>query len=327
MPEVAEVRIIMDDVQRFLLNNILLEIQTLNDSFRDKRTKSLSQLDLPQKVIKVGTKGKFAYIQLANGESIGIGFGMSGNIRIEPTAEYLKIYNKNRGGKAETATSYLKHAMLRIKYEKEDGSSDHFYYHDVRRFGFWHHLSAQELKKKIDSFGPDVLQEQDVPAELIVQRFRRRNHCNICDALINKSDILSGIGNYIKAEILWDCYVYPLAQVKDLDDATLYALYKSACRVAYEGYMSGGASLYTFTGLNGDRSAYKQELKVYNRRIDPDGLAVTTMETPDKRTTHWVPTRQVVGDNRDNGNGDGKNGVRDKGNSGNGIITISWKHK
>lgn len=299
MPEVAEVRILMDSVEKFLSGNILTEIQYLKDSFRDKRTKKLEELDLPQQVIEVGTKGKFAFIRLANGTNIGIGFGMTGNIRIEPTEEYLEVYNKNRKaakGKTETAEQYLKHAMLRICYEKPNTQEKgHFYYHDLRSFGFWHKLSTKEIDNKIDGFGPDILQEQGLPIDSIIPRFRRRNNNNICDALINKSDILSGIGNYIKAEILYENRVNPLCKVSDLTDEILYELYRSACRVAQECYDHGGASLYTYTGMNGNQTEYKHELRVYNKKTDPLGNVIEKMGTPDKRTTHWVPSIQTVG--------------------------------
>ena len=105
--------------------------------------------------------------------------------------------------------------------------------------------------------------------------------------------LISGIGNYIKAEILYTCKVNPSLCVRDIPDEILYNIYLAARNIAADAYTDGGASLYTYTGLHGDKSAFKLKLQVYNCKRDPHGNIVETLQTPDKRTTHWVPTVQA----------------------------------
>src|SRR3989338_5291174 len=109
----------------------------------------------------------------------------------------------------------------------------YIYYHDVRRFGFWHVITTQELDKKLEELGPDILQQRELPIKDIVKRFRRYNNQNICIVLMN-GKTLSGIGNYIKSEILYRTRVAPLAQVSNISDAVLYQLYHEASSVALQ---------------------------------------------------------------------------------------------
>ena len=295
MPEAAEVRIIADNLTNFLKVSTLTGITSLNDSFYSKKTHNLHLIGYPLKIINVHTNGKFCWIELETGGTIGIGFGMSGNIRPEPTEEYLSLYNKNRSKNhvPETPVTFLKHAMLRIEYIDISGEKQNIYYHDIRRFGNWRYFgSYSEMEReKLSKLGADIL-SATVPPETVVRLFRKYNHKNVCQVLMDQR-VLSGPGNYIKSEILYECKVDPNCTVNSLSDDKLIELYRAANHIANAAYSSGGASLYTYTGMNGDQSDFKNTLKVYGRSTDPYGRKIEVIpenKSPDGRTTYWVPT-------------------------------------
>lgn len=295
MPEIAEVKLISDNISRLINGKKIISIEVLTAGY--KGIKGLSELTakLPLIVTNVRTKGKFSWLELNDGTAIGYGLGMSGNVRIEPTAEYLAEYN-HRQGTQETAAQYLKHAHLKIHYECPDGARQHFYYHDIRRFGRWEYLTKPQLISKLNKLGSDLIQETLSDAE-VVRLFRCNNHGNICKVLMDQHTI-AGVGAYIKSEILYSCKIHPLAVIKDIPDAEIIKLYKAAKNIAIRAYTAGGASLYTFTGMNGDKSDFKSELSVYGKNEDPVGNKVVRIpdnESPDKRTTHWVPVIQIIG--------------------------------
>jgi DNA-formamidopyrimidine glycosylase len=290
MPEAAESKLISDNVSRLIKGKKLLLIEIMTEGY--KGAKGLEDLNkaLPLIVTDVKTRGKFAWMELSNGAAVGYGLGMSGHIRLEPTTEYLVEYNRNRGTK-ETAETYLKHAHLRIDYE-----GGHFYYHDVRRFGRWEYLSKSALFKKLSKLGSDLIQE-DLSDTTVIKMFRHRNYANICKVLMDQ-DTIAGIGNYLKAEALYRARAYPLALVKELPDDTLVQIYRAAKDIAIRAYEAGGASLYTYTGIDGDKSEFKDELMVYGKMKDNLGNKVERLsdkESPDGRMTHWVPSVQVIG--------------------------------
>lgn len=164
----------------------------------------------------------------------------------------------------------------------------------MRNFAWIYYFNSAELKKKLSTIGPCILSDEPLDKHILAARWRRYDQKTICEALMEQK-LVSGIGNYIKAEILYRTEIYPLAKVKDLSDDNLWQLYCAARDLAADAYADGGASLYTYTGLHGDRSEFKTKLQVYNRSRDPHGLIVEQMSTPDGRTTHWVKSKQTIG--------------------------------
>lgn len=269
MPEGPEVRVMTDNIRMIMGDDpVLVSVEVIKDNFV-KRTSGFP-LALPQKVTSVQSKGKFTYIQLHNGMAIGITYGMTGNIRSDEDN---------------------KHNVIKFVC----GNAAVFYYHSTRHFGHVWGMSTEELSKKLSSLGHDILSSEALSVEDLVKIWRKKNNLNICRLLIEEQGLVAGIGNYIKSEILYRARVYPFCTASDLTDEVLYSLYVHARDIAAVAYIDGGASLYTYTGLNGERSPFKLKLQVYDRAVDPDGNPITRVETPDKRTTHWVPVIQKIG--------------------------------
>ena len=82
---------------------------------------------------------------------------------------------------------------------------------------------------------------------------------------------IAGIGNYLKAEIMYHSRSSVSSPIGEYTDEQLRRVYDECLRIPNEA---------TFG---------KYRLAVYNRRRDPLGHKVFKIKTPDKRTTHWVP--------------------------------------
>lgn len=286
MPEIGEVMIIADNVASFIKDQVLIRVDALHTKYH-----KIEQVNdqLPQTVTGVSTHGKTSWLELENGICLKYGLGMTGNFRPTPTPELLA----KRG---ETAEQYLKHAHIRLVYLGPEGESE-LYYHDVRRLGLWHLLTKSELDREIAKMGVDLVSNELTDTEILA-RLRHYNHLNVCKLLMDQHKALSGVGNYLKAEALYHAQIYPYACIKDLDDTTLLSMYHYVRNLARAAYEQGGASLYTFTGIAGDKSDFKFSLKVYGRKVDPLGHPVNKikdLESPDRRTTHWVPAVQNKG--------------------------------
>jgi formamidopyrimidine-DNA glycosylase len=57
-------------------------------------------------------------------------------------------------------------------------------------------------------------------------------------------------------------------------------------------YDQGGASIRNYRQVNGEPGDFTFEFEVYAQKLDPLGNIVIREETPDGRTTHWVPSLQ-----------------------------------
>lgn len=274
MPEGPEVKTITNrlnqtlagrTINRMVLHDAAYARSQMRDEFDTFR------MSLPLKIESVNCKGKFIYWKLENNWVIFHTLGMSGTWRF------------TKGN-----TSSLR--GIRVSLET-DGQTAH--YKDTRKFGtfkFFQADSEAKLEKKLQTLGPDMLSE-NVSEELFIERFRKRNHYNICKALMDQK-IVSGIGNYIKAEALYKAKINPHATVEDLTDTQLRLLCQKVKSVIYSSYQSRGASFRDYVIPDGSVGTYAFKFDVYARPKDPQGRTVIKEETPDGRTTHWVPDIQ-----------------------------------
>ena len=256
MPEGPEVKIMTEFIGHLANSKALISVTVIKDSFL-KRTEDLDKIKLPQNIIAVESKGKFTYLLLEDKTAIGITYGMTGNITLK------------------------EHKHNAVQFICSDGTV--FYYNSIRHFGTVVFMTNKELTEKLDSLGNDILNLPILSEQELVSRWRTKNNKNICSLLIQNQELVCGIGNYLKSEILYNCKVYPLADVKELSDNVLYELYINARTVAYSVYILGGP--------------YKSHnvLKIYDQITDPLGNKIDKIETPDKRSTHWVPSLQTIG--------------------------------
>ena len=269
MPEGPEVRKTTDGLAECFLNR---EIELLEfSSGRYGRKDPVGYLDfcedLPKLVTGVGCKGKFIYFLFADGSSLWNTLGMSG------------YWSSTPGKHVRAAMSTTDHSTM--------------FYNDMRNFGTFKYTSSQDdLNKKLSSLGPDLLSE-DVSLELFKQSLLkgRRSQKPISQLLMDQS-VVSGIGNYLKAEILYSARISPHRLCKDITEEELQSLFHASRSIIKLSYESGGATIKNYKAPSGKNGVYTRRFAVYNQKNDPLGHNVVREKTADKRTTHWVPELQ-----------------------------------
>lgn len=320
MPEIAEVRIMANNIAHIVGKRFTgIEIME-NSRYKTKPPQKYGDFiadiaDNDIRVLSINTKGKFLWIETDNIWTIWITFGMSGNFRPEPSADFLEKYNEKKQEKSPPKNritsrkidrdEFLKHASIKFIFDSDSNPNLNsasnsegyvFYFHDIRRFGtIKFSNSRKELDKKLQSIGHDML--TPIEDREFVRLMRGRNGANICVALMDQKTV-AGVGNYIKAESLYRAKIHPFATIQNLLDSDLVALKQAIVNVAEEAVREGGASLYTWTGFSGDQSKYKEKLSVYGCSRDPFGNKVVVIpekSSPDKRSTYWIPEIQVRG--------------------------------
>ena len=187
----------------------------------------------------------------------------------------------------------------RLCFIRDDGKRCH--YKDYRRFGtfkiFNPETAPSKLERKLQKdLGPDILNEEVTFADW-QQRFRKVNHYNVTKAMMNQK-VVSGIGNYIKAEALYRAGISPHRTVESLSDAELQDLYRCSLWVIKASYEARGATIRNYEMPDGSKGDFKFKFQVYAQETDPSGRTVIRDKTPDGRTTHWVKENSIVGEYR-----------------------------
>lgn len=266
MPEGPECRILCDWLQKYV-GKEMVALTILSGKYHRKPFNNFEHLEdlLPIPLTEINVKGKFFWFETDDKDvTFWNGLGMTGWWKDEED----------------------KHARLMIEFD--DGSI--LYYSDQRNFGNFHlSFDRDELEKKLKTIGPDLL-TGDVPYDVFSSRLQKKNWA-ICKALMDQS-VLSGVGNYLKAEILYRARLSPFRQISDISDEEMNRLYLSTMAVMTESYSSCGIDGGPLPPGDTYRVARKLVLRVYNRSKCSGGHTVQTDKTPDGRTTHWVPEIQ-----------------------------------
>lgn len=165
------------------------------------------------------------------------------------------------------------------------------FFHDIRRFGnISFHKDVEEINKKLQSIGPDLLNDV-VSFSQFKSRLAKRHKLNICKALMDQK-IIGGVGNYIKSEALYRAGISPLLTISSISDWRLKKLWFWCIKIMRTSYKQGGATFLTYSDMNGTSGKFVFSFLVYRRELDPSGNKITHEVTPDGRMTHWVPEIQ-----------------------------------
>ena len=267
MPEGAEVRIIGEALAKRVSSKSVQNIEILSGRYTKKEIPGLTfaRSNCPLEVVGVGVHGKFMYWITRNDIFLYNTLGMTGR------------------------WSDIKTSHSRVKFDLSDGSS--VYFEDIRNFGTIKFVTGRDsLIKKLKSLGPDLLSES-VTDENFSACLSKKKKWTVAKAIMDQS-VVSGVGNYVKAEALWRSRISPHRLIEDLTQADMSNLKRCCQEVLNESYIDGGASLKTYTRPDGTLGEYSQRFAVYNQKSDPDGNEVIKEKTDDGRTTHWVPSVQ-----------------------------------
>jgi formamidopyrimidine-DNA glycosylase len=184
-------------------------------------------------------------------------------------------------------SAHSKHGHVELVYE---GGS--VFFTDPRNFGTIAFTSNQKaIESKIRSIGPNHL-AQNISDELFAERIRKFPESDICAALMNQS-LIGGIGNYIKAEVLYRARISPKRKVKDITNEEFSRLNKATEEVVRGSFSNGGATIHSYYGMDWEEGEYPFFFQVYGRDECEAGYRVITETTSDGRTTHWVPQLQI----------------------------------
>lgn len=273
MPEGPEVAHTTDWLNKMLSGATLDRIQIIDKDWSTKQLRNESQafLDaLPLTIDSVQCKGKFIWFTLGGGKwHIHHWLGMSGSWRKKTDWNCRMILETTNGN---------------------------VIYRDPRKYGGFkfHHNKPELLEKKLTKeLGPDLLTEtltlEDFTARINGDHTRKGyGHRNITDILMDQK-AFAGIGNYLKAEILWKAEISPHRAVSSLAENEIERIHDACISIIARAYASKGHSFRDYQA--GDELG-KFRCVIYGKKKDPNGNEVIIEDTPDGRATHWVPAVQ-----------------------------------
>lgn len=301
MPEVTEIRKNADFIRKLIKDKNILEINILNGRYKKKPFDDYKLIvsKLPLKVFDVKTKGKFMYIVFENDFYLFSTFGLTGGWC------YLKNNSKDYDfpGTLDDYTPYLNEidyyiknslAHLNVEFKTSEGS---LYYYDMLSFGTLKIVkSIEEVNKKLKTIGPDIMDEK-TDFEIFKTQIKKDKNLEkeIGNVLMNQK-VISGIGNYLRADVLYISKINPFRKVKNLTDDEIKTIFKNSKVLTWGDYdVKQAKKLGIINSKTKLPSDYDRLFFVYNQETDIKGNKVIKKELYEgsqKRFIYYVPSIQ-----------------------------------
>ena len=266
MPEINEVRAYANFIKKKLKNKYILDIRILQGRYKKHKPFELYnklKRALPIKVLDVKTKGKFLYMSLTDDYYIFSTLGLTGG--------WVFYSDKKKEYESPFMDKHYDINHLNVEFKTDGGK---LYFFDTLSFGTLKVINDKaSLIKKLDSIGPDVM-DSGTDLKLFTERIRLKKNMDLqIGTVLMNQKVISGIGNYLRADILWMSKINPFRKVMDLSDKDIKTIYEKSKIAASDMY----------------------EHHIYNKKYDINGHPVVKevlFGGGTKRYIYWVPEIQ-----------------------------------
>lgn len=271
MPELPEVETTRRGIATHVSGARVSEVIVRRTDLRQEVSASLGNI-AGQKITGVRRRAKYLLLDIADGSSVLMHLGMSGNLRIVPPNEEWK-----------------KHDHLAIAL----GPRLQLRFHDPRRFGLVLHLAAGEALTHplLRDLGPEPL-EENFSADHLKNACAKR--AAAIKLVIMDSHVVVGVGNIYASEALFRAGIRPHTAARRLSLVRTEKLVVAIRAVLTEAIAAGGTTLRDFLRSDGKPGYFSQSLHVYGRKDAPchDCGAAVRHEVLGQRATYWCPQCQ-----------------------------------
>lgn len=288
MPEGVEVYIITQQLYQILHNARLLNINVLNKTIPiyKKFNKDISKQLIPY------LKNDLASIIFSNIKSKGkfIYFELELTKKNEPDKHFYKYIGNHLAMTGNWRKEKSKHMLLSIQYIKDDIEGE-IYFDDMRHFSKMYLLNKDEILKKLAELGPDILSKNFTRKAFIDILNDPTNKNKIIASLLVDQKIISGIGNYLRADILYIAKIHPKEKISNLTLQQQNTLFSAIKKIVQKDLSEHGTTIRTYKDVNMEVGNYHPI--IYGQSKDPYGNPVKKM-TINNRTMWWVPKVQKL---------------------------------
>jgi formamidopyrimidine-DNA glycosylase len=192
--------------------------------------------------------------------------------------------------------NYMKNSLNHLNFEiiTSEGT---LYYYDVLSYGTLKCIdNKNDLDKVLTLIGPDIM-DTKTTFEIFKNQILKKNNLEkkIGNIIVNQK-IISGIGNYLRADILWLSKINPFRKVKRISEHELQNIYNNSKILTWGIYDEKKALILNIIKKNTKLPSkynrlffiYLQDKDIYDNKIIKKEL----YEGSQKRFIYYVPNIQ-----------------------------------
>ena len=239
------------------------------------KQEGLENITLPAVVTQIYSWGKKVVIQLNNGQIIMTSLGMDGIWTFEHTRRPSVILAF--GTPLDNGHMYIEDFNI--------------YFSQKRSFGkVYGIVTQQDYKHRFKDVGVCVVNSW-LPFDQWLPLMNTSPNELICTKLLDQKKI-AGIGNYLRADILWYAQIDPRLLVCQLTLIMWQRLYEAMYRVVHKSVRDQGYSIRDWKSPDSTDGDYQSVVYGKADGFDPLGNPIEWFEDKPDRKIYWVPNVQ-----------------------------------
>lgn len=254
MPELPEVQTIVNDLNKKVVGDKIVD-------FRSEWKKNVRPSFLFFKKGVVGAKikearriGKHLVIDLDNNYSIVIHLKMSGHLlykKLKANSSQLVVFS-------EKVNQYIRH-----KFIFENGATLDF--SDLRKFGWLNLVKTGKVEdeKEIKKLGIDAL-DKNFTLKVFKEILEKKKN-GIIGVVLLDQELIAGIGNIYRSEILFQARVNPKRKISTLKEKEIEEIFKAIKDILKKAVKMRGTSDSDYRDTDGKKGGFQNMLQVYRK--------------------------------------------------------------
>lgn len=309
MPENPEIRRIVDILRSRLKGEQLLFINWMPN------TKYSAMFDqygpwlnskLPLTCLDILSRGKQIFFFFENGLSFISGLGMEGHWYYFKTSNVQNYLNDR---------NYRMFCLQFGKRIQRNGvewniADTEIWYDDKRHFGNFTITDWNGAFNKMKEIGTDLLAathpiqnihpiiQKLLPPEFfkiatlqdftLAIRVPRRAQMLLHTFLLDHQEVFSGIGNYLRAEIMYRARLHPNRTLGSLSDKEIEVLFSNCLTTISQAYQYGGLTHGTFLDPDMQKGTFSVQVYKKEGQLDPNGYVIKRIKVKNDRSIYLV---------------------------------------
>jgi formamidopyrimidine-DNA glycosylase len=211
--------------------------------------------------------------------------------------EHTDIYKYYlKYGDKKMMKTYIKNSLNHLNFEIITNEGI-LYYYDMLSYGTLKCIdNDNELNNILNTIGPDIMDKNTTLEVFRNQIFKKNNLDKAIGNVIVNQKIISGLGNYLRADILWLSKIDPFKKVKKISDNEIEDIYNNSKILTWGIYDKNIAiKLKIIKKSTKLPSDYERLFFIYMQEEDIYGNKVIKKELYDgsqKRFISYVPSIQ-----------------------------------
>ncbi len=268
MPELPEVQTVVNDLNEKIKGDVIVGFWSdWPKTIKDKKLAVFKKEIVGRKILLARRLGKNIFIDLSGGKTLYIHLKMTGHLLVKSEILNSKSETnyKTQNIKSKTTDYFSDRVNQYIHHIWKLKSGRTLEFSDVRKFAKIVLDSTEKINnlKEIKALGVDALS-----SEFTFKKFQTildKKPKGMIGVVIMDQQIISGIGNIYRSEILFDAGVLPERKIESLSETEKRSVYSSIEKILKKAVKLRGTSDSDYRDTSGAPGQNQKVLKVYRK--------------------------------------------------------------